>query len=570
MPVREIKTTLSLDGEKQFKQELADARKEMRVMNADLKAMAAEFDSTGDEQKFFSQRVDLLNDKVKQQDELVKALNKAVKDSAEKYGDAASKTQDYRIQLSNATAQLFKMRREAEEAQRDLDDLGRGTRKTGREIKEGIGDAAEETAGKLESMFDKMVGDVNTMKNSVAWSTTMDVGEFVIDTIGQVIGFVQENQEYNRRIAMAKTAIAYYGYNWDEILDIVYFAESVTGDWDTALEGVVNLASAGFEEEKQILSAVKGLLGGYGTSMEDLDFVSLAGDFLESVKTKEPTGTFAELIEKFTNRNLEDIKKMMESTKTIADTLEIATAVMTEAGLQTRTEEYINNYADIVRAERVEAKIQERWANIAKNIQPAVNNWLESWEWLLGKLETFTGWISEDNANLPTIDEIDAKRAAGEPLTMVEADIKRDEIMREFFDWLIPSAGAESMSEFGPMTTTLGDTSAIGAAIKTDIAMMRSESVMEEVNAAGYDLMVSFGNGIAEGASIPLKNVQDLVAQINATLASIETSAFGLGWSGISGGNIALYMDGQKVGALAAGGVSTALGRKVDTRMMVK
>ena len=256
MPVREIKTTLSLDGEKQFKQELADARKEMRVMNADLKAMAAEFDSTGDEQKFFSQRVDLLNDKVKQQDELVKALNKAVNESADKYGEAASKTQDYRIQLSNATAQLFKMRREAEEAQRDLDDLGRESRKAGREIKEGIGENAEETAGKLESMFDKMVGDVNTMKNSVAWSTTMDVGEFVIDTIGQVIGFVQGNQEYNRRIAMAKTAIAYYGYNWDEILDIVYFAESATGDWDTALEGVVNLASAGFENEKQILSAV--------------------------------------------------------------------------------------------------------------------------------------------------------------------------------------------------------------------------------------------------------------------------------------------------------------------------
>lgn len=567
MPVREIKTTLSLDGEKQFKQELADARKEMRVMNADLKAMAAEFDSTGDEQKFFSQRVDLLNDKVKQQDELVKALNKAVNESADKYGEAASKTQDYRIQLSNANAQLFKMRREAEEAQRDLDDLGRGTRKAGREIKEGIGDAAEETAGKLESMFDKMVGDVNTMKNSVAWSTTMDVGEFVIDTIGQVIGFVQGNQEYNRRIAMAKTAIAYYGYNWDEILDIVYFAESATGDWDTALEGVVNLASAGFENEKQILSAVKGLLGGYATSMEDLDFVSLAGDFLESVKTKEPTGTFAELIEKFTDRKLEDIKKMMESTKTIADTLEVATAVMTEAGLQTRIEEYVNNYADVVRAERVEAKIQERWANIAKNLQPTVNNLLESWDWVLSKLEILSGWFTENPR--PTIEEVNEKIAAGENLTMVEADIKRDEIMRKLFDWLIPSAGAESMSDFGRMTTTLGDTSAIGAAIKTDIAMMRSESVMEEANAAGYDLMVSFGNGIAEGAAIPLKNVRDMIDQINAELNAIATPAYGLGWGGISGGNIALYMDGQKVGGLAADGVSSALGRKVDVKMMV-
>ena len=120
------------------------------------------------------------------------------------------------------------------------------------------------------------------------------------------------------------------------------------------------------------------------------------------------------------------------------------------------------------------------------------------------------------------------------------------------------------------MTTTMGDTSAIGAVIKTELAMLRTETVLEDAKAAGNDLMISFGNGIAEGAAIPLQNVRDMINQINATLNSIATPAYGLGWSGITGGNIALYMDGQKVGQLAADGVNAALGRKVDTKMMVR
>lgn len=575
MPVREIKTTLSLDGEKQFKQELADARKEMRVMNADLKAMAAEFDSTGDEQKFFSQRVDLLNDKVKQQDELVKALNKAVDESAEKYGEAASKTQDYRIQLSNATAQLFKMRREAEEAQRDLDDLGRGTRKAGREIKEGIGESAEEAAGKLESMFDKMAGTVNDMRSSVAWSTTMSVGEFVFDAIESVMGFVQENQEYNRKLAQARSVIESYGYVNDEILQITEYAASITGEFETALEAIVNLAGAGFENKEQMEAAAKALLGGWISAGGTMDFSGLAEDLLETVKTKTPSGLYAELITKFTGRTVEDVQKVLESMTSQADVLEAAIAVLTEAGLQTKVEKYAADNAELVEAELKNVQLTSAWAALALELTPIVTGIQDTTITIVNVMTMIVDTIKnfyDKNRNILDSEWFEYIRdVAGTVLIPGYGGIQ---LWEKLGEWLLPSAGAENMPDFSQhktngMYTTIGDTSAIGAAIKTDIAMMRSESVMEEANAAGYDLMVSFGNGIAEGAAIPLKNVRDMIDQINAELNAIATPAYGLGWGGISGGNIALYMDGQKVGRLAADGVSSELGRKVDAKMMM-
>ena len=127
--VREIKTTLALDGEKAFNAALREAEREMRVMNAELKAMAAEYRATDDAQKYFTERNETLGRKIKQQEEIVESLSRAVKESADKFGEAGVTTDGYRIKLSNATAKLFDMRREAEAAARELEDLGRDSEK---------------------------------------------------------------------------------------------------------------------------------------------------------------------------------------------------------------------------------------------------------------------------------------------------------------------------------------------------------------------------------------------------------------------------------------------------------
>ena len=635
----QITTTLAIDGEKAFKAAMDDANRAMRVHDADLKAMAAEYNYAGDQQRYFAQRAETTAEKVKQQEAIVEALNRAVKESGDKFGDAAKQTDSYRIKLSNATAKLFDMRKEAETANRELEELGRDSGKIGRQIKNGIGDAAEDTTGKLRNMFEQAAQDVRDLKSGVAFQTAMNVGGFVFDSIQSVMGFVQENQEYNRRLAQARTVIESYGFVNEEIIEITKYAASITGDFETALEALVNLSGSGFESEEQIKATVQALLGGWVSAGGTMDFSGLAEDFLETVKTKTPSGLFAELVTKFTGRTVEDVQKILESMTSQADVVEAATAILTEAGLQTKVEEYVNANADVIRAERVNLDIQQRWANIARDLQPYTTGLLEVMDSILSEIENFldkhniepkpSGFLervqiaNEMKKEAEKLENKGNEEAAKAAMTALDNYKKFSGAMeaadffssifnapREWFantfggtkykhggggsasfdpmygimDWILPSAGAETLPTEelnkigfaaaqeianGMMAAPEG-TTALAAAMQTMTAELYSETLREDAKTSGKNLMTAFGNGIAEGMSIPLQNAQDLVAQINATLAGIATPAFGLGWSGISGGNIALYMDSQKVGQLTAGSVSTTIGRKIDTKMMVK
>lgn len=569
----EIKTTLAIDGEKAFKAAMEDAQRAMRVHNADLKAMAAEYEYTDDKQRYFAQRAETVNEKLKQQEAIVDALNRAVKEAGDKYGEAASQTDGYRIKLSNATAKMFDMRREAEQANRELEDLGKDSNRIGRQIERGIGDAAENTADKLDNMFAKVAQDVNALKSNVAFETSMDVGSFVLDGIQNVMGFVQENQEFNRRMAQTKTVVEMYGYNADEIINIAKYAGSIIGDFENAQEALVNLAAAGFEDEEQIKATVESLLGVWLSSGGTLDFSGLAEDYLESVKEKTPTGTFAEAIIKFTDRSVEDVQKVLESVKTHADTLEAATAVLTEARLQTKTKNYVEGQEELIKAENANIELQIAWAGLAERIQPTVTGLIEGTTDLveglnttMDEIEKFKNFTRKQIETKTTGEElIQSSGITTEELKpdfidkMVEWRLKLNEYLmipvKKIEDWIIPSANAEEMpaeelQNYGfdaaneiatGMMHGMEKNEAVYTAVQTAISEMNRQDVIDEASASGKSLMTAFGNGIAEAAAIPIGNVREMVNTINAMLANISAPAFGLGWDGISGGNIYQY-----------------------------
>ena len=83
MAVREIKTTLSLDGEKEFNRAISEAGRGMRVMASEMKAAAADFDVTGDEMEYLGRKSRSLNSQIEQQEKIIRALEGAVADSAQ-------------------------------------------------------------------------------------------------------------------------------------------------------------------------------------------------------------------------------------------------------------------------------------------------------------------------------------------------------------------------------------------------------------------------------------------------------------------------------------------------------
>lgn len=599
MPVREIKTTLRLDGEKEFKKELADASREMRVLDAALKASAAEFKAGGTEQDYYTKRSETLNQQIRQQQEIIDALTRKVSGNADAINDTSAAMDGYRIKLSNATAKMFDLRREAEAASRELEELGRDSGKSGQQMERGIGDAAEDVADKVSRMFAGVTEDIEAIKGSFAFQTTMSAGEFVVDAVSGVVDFVNENQELNRQIAIARHNIEQYDLNWDDVQGLIIRAAAITGNQDGAIEAVSNLASAGFDSEEMLKAAMDALLGVFLTTGGSLSFESLAEDFRASVVARTPTGTYAEVIEEVLQGvAVEEVEKAMQAAETTDEAIQIALSVLTSGGMQTKTRDFEEQNAELIEAQIKQQQLALAWADLADAISPIVSGFVgkaaEIVTAIADAVEGMKGLLSGDKSAIYGGDTIEeAAKKANEAIEKYYTD---EANRNSFGSWwanlwgltpeqykvdtsgisLIPSAGAEEMTgeweaqgekavnalELGMLSKAQESTTADDI-MKGMVEDMSAEN--ENANTAGVNLMTELANGIADGGTAAVANVQSVVNQINAALASISTAGIAYG-AGLGIGGVQLQVDGNDLSTV----VSANTGRKMKATMLVK
>ena len=306
MAVREIKTRLSIDGERQFKEALSDAQREMRTLNSEMKVAKAEFDRTGDAETLLKNKTSILNAQIKQQTQIVQALEKAVDDAASAYGTADRRTDGYRIQLNNARAALVKLETQLDDTNREMTDMGRDARKIGRQLESGLGDAADDTRKKLEDMYDAIGRDIGDIRGSVQISAAIDIAQGVADAVGGVAGMVQdviggaisladETLEQRQREAYLRFNARANGYTDEQVESLRMQAAAVTGDQDAAIEGISNLTQStiGFEG---VQAATDALLAASTVYQDTMKFENLAESFLAALKSGQLTGQIDELL----------------------------------------------------------------------------------------------------------------------------------------------------------------------------------------------------------------------------------------------------------------------------------
>lgn len=125
MPVREIKTTIAVDGEQEYKRALNDAKTSLRNMGTQLTLAQAEFKKTGDAQKLMSDRAKTLKNEIAQQNEIVKSLDGAMKDAVKKYGEGSKEAEKWEAELNRAKATMANLERELQNNERGLDRNGK-------------------------------------------------------------------------------------------------------------------------------------------------------------------------------------------------------------------------------------------------------------------------------------------------------------------------------------------------------------------------------------------------------------------------------------------------------------
>ena len=383
MPVRDIRTRLSLDGEKEFKAALNDAQRAMRVMGSELKAASAEFEATGNREQLLTTRSRVLRQEVEQQEAIIKALGQAVTDSASRYGEADRRTDGYRIKLNNAAASLSRMRKELEDTDREAEELGRDSRRVGSQIEDGIGDAADETQGKLEAMFAALSRDVGNIRGSVTISAVTDIADVVGGALsgafGTLSGLADSTREQRRSQAMLSYNAREAGLDPERIEALRIQVEAMTGDADSATEGLSDLIAAGLDMQ-QLEEVTQALLGAWIKFRGTVQFESLADSLQEIVQTGQSTGQFDELLGRM-GADTEEFAQALENAGTRAGWLNTALAYLRGSDLQGQYEGFVSDEQTqgIVDATKAAAELDAQITELGGHIDDTILTELKTW-----------------------------------------------------------------------------------------------------------------------------------------------------------------------------------------------
>lgn len=125
MANREIKTTIKLEGEQQFRQAMKGASDAIKVLNSEEKLAAAQFEATGNKEQFMADKADILRRKIDEQQKAVNAAQEAVNKLKEQGVDPTNKAmQDWTTKLNTAKAYLTRLEGQLNTTESELEGQG--------------------------------------------------------------------------------------------------------------------------------------------------------------------------------------------------------------------------------------------------------------------------------------------------------------------------------------------------------------------------------------------------------------------------------------------------------------
>lgn len=556
---REIRTTLALDGENEYKKALSEAQRGLRVLGSELKLASAEFETNGDKQAFLTAKSQTLRSEIAQQEEIVKSLEGAVKDAGEKYGETAKATDDYQIKLNSAKATLEKMRRELDATDREAQDLGRDSVRVGRQLEDGIGDGADQAKESLESMAVQMKQSLEEIKSSsfvTAAGSAWNMAQGVYQGLSEL---EESSREYNRTLAIFKQNVEDDGFDYEWAKGKADEVASITGSIESALSGVRALTQTGWNSD-EITEAINNIVGAC-LKYDGTTFDGLAQSIQETISKGEATGQFAKVIESM-GYDVNEFNEAMKNAETPTGKLQVALAYLTSSGLVETKKSFEQNNKQLIEAQSASNRLKEAWAGLGEKAgivsTPIKNNLaaaLEEVNSLLGEITEKGFWKTF------------MEHGNDRPIQWDESSTLSPE------NWLT----FEDVSNYLQGLFGTGDQTAIDEAMDgiNQSVKEKGDSAVEDAKITGQNLSTGIGNGITEKESVALAAAQTTVNNVATVLGQLNSMVFSPTVAIGSPFTRGLYdlptpSGGSTKGADKVGAQSLAVSVNVDGKTMAK
>ena len=448
MAVREIKTTIALDGEQKFKQAIAAVNQSLRVSETEMKAVTAAYKESGDEATYMAEKQRVLGEQIESQKSKIsmlegmldkakaayeqagntldeyrrkleaaeksgdvnatKELAAAVERAEKAYFDAGKKVNDYKIQLNNARANMSNLRTTTEKADRSVEELGRDSIKAGRQLEQGIGEGAEEAEKDVKSLIRTMQEDISSIRTSSAVSAITGLWNTATSAFSSVEGFVSGTAELRRQMSFLEQNAKTQGFDFEFIKGQLTEVTTLTGDTSASIETVSNLMPVPGMKAGALVTAVDLLAGAVVSFPDTLKLESLADSLQETLATGQATGQYAELLGRL-GVNTEDFNKALAESKTEAGDLDIALAYLAEAGMLKVYDQWRKNNQAMIDASETQSELESELAEFGGTLEnyivtPVKELLVDALKWVNDELAILDQWRADRTGKSAEVD----------------------------------------------------------------------------------------------------------------------------------------------------------------------
>ena len=386
MAVRQITTRLAIDGEQEYKKQLAAVNRELGNLGAEMKLVDAQFKGQANSSEALRAKHNLLKQSIEQQVGKIVSLQGAVEEAAEAYGEADSRTDSYRRQLLSAETALAKLNDELSENDKLLKEAEDSADGCAKSI-DGYGKAVKDAAGKTDDLDDGLGGiggalkglrnedgsfnlggvtsALSNLKGLLVGGAIVTGAKAVKDAIFEI---VESTEEYRKSTGKLDVAFEQAGYSAEQAEAIFTRFYEVTGDTEASITAANNLATLrlSFEDLKVMVDAITGANISLGDSVP-ID--SLAESIADTVTLGKVTGNLADVLNR-AGSNEDEFNELLASTNSAAERTNIIMSALSTGGMVEASNSFRETSADIIEMNRSQLELNQAMARLGELLTP--------------------------------------------------------------------------------------------------------------------------------------------------------------------------------------------------------
>ena len=389
MATRTITTRIALDGERDFKAQMAQVNGELRNLKSEMALVDATFKGQANTTEALTAKHKVLQGSVEQQREKVRALTQAVEDATQAYGDNDKRTDGYRQSLNRAKAELADLNRELQDNERYLDEARKSADGCAESIDE-YGKAVRDADSSKDPLGNLMAGFGN-LKGMLAGGAVVGGIKAVGDAIMSV---VEDTAEYRKIMGTLEISSERAGYSAQQTADIYRTLQGVLGDTQTAGTTTANLQAIGLAQE-DLVTVTNAAIGAWATYGDSIPIDGLSESINETIQAGKVTGTFADVLN-WAGTNEDDFNAKLEAANGTTERANIVLQELKSQGLDQAGKAWQDANEDVVALNEATERWDGAMAQLGETLTPAAtaikNFGADAILWLADQIQAVIEW----------------------------------------------------------------------------------------------------------------------------------------------------------------------------------